>query len=128
MAAFTVDGVSYQVFVPEDGIKRSGQVLDGSNVGRTPLGAMIRDIIGTYYNYTIQMDASTLRPEEYDTLYEVLSAPVSSHTVTVPYGQGALTFQAYVTSVEDVLRTMADGVNRWHGLEVNFIAMKPQRR
>ena len=127
MSPFTLDGVSYNVFVPEDGIKRSGQVLDGDNAKRSQNGHMIRDIIGTYYNYTIDLDTSQTDVEEYDKLYEVLTAPVDYHTLKVPYGQETLTFKAYVTGAEDTLRSMAGGVNLWHGLSINFIAMKPQR-
>lgn len=86
MSPFTLDGVSYNVFVPEDGIKRSGQVLDGDNAKRSQNGYMIRDIIGTYYNYTIDLDTSQTDVEEYDKLYEVLTAPVDYHTLVVPYG------------------------------------------
>lgn len=126
---FTLDGVKYNVFVPGDGIRRSGQVLDGDAAGRSMVSAaMIRDIKGTFYNYTIQIDTSQTAVDEYDRLFEVLTAPVDSHTLTVPYGQGTMTFQAYVTSAEDTLRTMDNGVNIWGGLSVNFIAMKPQRK
>ena len=127
-APFTVDGVSYNVFVPEGGIKRSGQVLDGDNANRAKSGLMIRDIIGTFYNYTIEIDARRTSPEEYDRLYDVLTAPVDYHTICVPYGQTTLTFNAYVSSAEDTLDTMDGGVNKWGGLSVNFIAMKPNRR
>lgn len=128
MKPFVLDGKSYNVFVPESGIKRSGQVLDGDNAGRTQSGVMIRDIIGTYYNYSIEIDTSKTERAEYDALYQVLTAPVDSHTLTVPYAQETITFQAYVTSAEDTLETMADGHNLWSGLKINFIAMKPQRR
>ena len=124
---FTVDGIEYNVFVPREGIKRSGQVLDGPNANRGQSGGMIRDIIGTYYNYTIQIDTSQTTVSEYDRLYEVLTAPVDYHTLKVPYGQGAMTFKAYVTSAEDTLKTMEGGINIWGGLSVKFIAMKPQR-
>lgn len=128
MTPFTLDGRTYNVFVPRGGIKRSGKVLDGDNVGRTQSGVMIRDVIGTYYNYTIEIDTSKTSVSDYDALYEVLTAPVDSHTLTVPYGQGTLTFQAYVTSAEDALETMEGGVNRWGGLTISFVAMKPRRR
>ena len=124
---FTIDGVSYNVFVPEGGIRRSGQILDGENVGRTPSGAMIRDIIGTYYNYTIDLDTSQTNVAEYDKLYDVLTAPTEYHTLKVPYAQGTLLFKAYATSAEDTLKTMAGGKNLWGDLSVSFIAMKPQR-
>lgn len=128
MSAFTLDGRTYNVRVPAGGIRRSGQVLDGENAGRTPSGVMIRDIIGTYYNYSITIDAKATSPEEYDAFYEAITAPVESHQLRVPYGQAVLTFQAYVTSAEDTLDRISDGVNRWGGLTVNFVAMAPARQ
>lgn len=127
MDAFTVDGIVYHVFVPEGGIKRSGKILDGDKAGRVQTGGMERDIIGTYYNYAIEIDADRLSPEEYDALYDVLSAPVDYRTIAVPYGQGTIAFKAYITGVEDVLETMAGGVNRWGGLTASFVAMNPYR-
>ncbi len=125
---FAVDGRSYRVLVPEGGLKRSGQILDGENAGRVKSGAMKRDVIGTYYNYSLTLETNRLNVAEYDALYEVLSSPEDSHTVTVPYGQGTVTFEAYVSGVEDELKRMGDGFNRWGGLTVTFTAMSPKRR
>lgn len=124
---FSVDGVAYpHVFVSS--LKRSFSVLDGGNAGRTMDGAMQRDIIGTYYNYSLELDPSYSEPAEYDALYEALSAPVNSHELTVPYGQETLTFQAYVANGEDELLHMYERLNRWENLTIHFVAMKPQRR
>lgn len=128
MSVFTLDGKAYNVFVPQGGIKRSGQIVDGENSGRSLSGNMIRDVIGTYYNYSISVDVQQLSVSEYDALYDAITAPVDYHMLTVPYGQGTLTFKAYITSGDDVLETMADGMNRWGQLTMSFIAMAPQRR
>ena len=125
--AFTVDGISYNVFVPEKGIKRSGSVLDGDKAGRLQTGRMERDIIGTYYNYSIQVDTSRLEAEDYDALFQVLSAPVDYHTITMPYAQSVLTFEAYVSNVSDVLIQMHEDGNQWGELSFQFIAMEPAR-
>ena len=122
---FTIDGVAYNVIVPAGGLKRSFEVLDGKNAGRLLSGRMVRDIIGTYYNYELQIE--TIGPAEYDALYEVLSSPIDSHLVSLPYGQGTLTFKAYVTSGGDTLSQMYKGKNYWQGLTVKFIAEAPQR-
>ena len=127
MSVFTLDGKSYNMIVPADGIKRSFQILDGDNAGRTISGIMKRDIIGTYYNYEITVHPKSFDPEEYDDFYESISAPVDSHTLTFPYGQTTLTFQAYITNGEDILMFMEDGVNYWEGLTIRFLAMAPQR-
>lgn len=124
---FSVDGVEYSK-IHVVSLKRSFAVLDGENAGRTMDGAMQRDIIGTYYNYSLEIDPSDSDPEEYDSLYEALSAPQDSHAVAFPYGRGTLSFQAYVANGEDELFDIFRGTNRWDNLTVNFIAMEPQRR
>lgn len=108
-------------------IKRSFSVLDGENAGRVMTGAMERDIIGTFYNYGVEIDADGASLAEYDTFYDIISAPVDSHVLIVPYAQTTLSFDAYVTNGEDTLEIMGDNFNRWGGLSFNFIAMSPQR-
>ncbi len=127
-AVFTLDGIRYNVTVPAGGIKRSASVLDGDNAGRVKSGRMIRDIIGTYYNYTIQIETSRLDVASYDRLYESITAPVDSHIVIVPYGQSTLRFEGYISNAEDSIRTIDNGTNFWGGLSINIIAMEPQRR
>lgn len=126
-AVLTIDGRAFQVDIPQNGIKRSGSILDGPGAGRTRSGYMMRDLIGTYYNYTIQVNTGALDPALYDALYEVLTAPVECHTITVPYGQDTLTFAAYIANVEDGLVTIQGGKSLWGGLSFTFTAMEPQR-
>lgn len=122
-----IDGVVYQnIHVTE--LKRSFQVLDGENAGRVMNGAMKRDIIGTFYNYSIKVDADNASPQEYDSFYDVVSAPSESHSITVPYAQTTKTYDAYITAGSDTLLLMEDAKNRWGELAFNFIAMEPQRR
>jgi hypothetical protein len=59
-------------------LKRSFSVLDGDNAGRVMTGAMKRDIIGTYYNYSLEIDSVTSNPEEYEFGVKVLLASCSS--------------------------------------------------
>ena len=124
---FKVDGTAYNVLIPRDGLKRSGQILDGDNAGRLQTGRMERDIIGTYYNYTLQIDTKGLSVSDYDALYEVLTAPADYHVVTLPYGQSTITFDAYVSGVEDTLVMAQDTRTTWGGMTVNFVAMSPKR-
>lgn len=129
MGAFSIDGQEFNVTIPMGGIKRSFSVLDTDKSGRSQSGDMIRDIIGTYYNYTIEINTKSLNNDEYDRLYELVSAPVEYHMLTVPYAQTTLTFKAYVTSGSDSFSFFEkDNKVRWKGLSLNFIAMSPQRR
>lgn len=123
-----IDGVKYKVVLPTGGLKRSFSILDGENSGRVQTGRMERDIIGTYYNYTIEIQPDMNKPEDYDKLYEVISSPVASHQIIVPYGQTLYQFEAYITDAEDSL-LLSDyfGRNIWSGLTLNFVAMEPRR-
>lgn len=121
----TVDNVQYDVLV--SGLSRSFQVLDGDNAGRTLSGRMVRDVIGTYYNYEMQIRPIVGKYSDYDDLYQALSAPVDSHSVVLPYGQSTLSFEAYVTSGQDSLIRKKTSETYWNGLSVQFIAMEPQR-
>ncbi|MBQ9428620.1 MAG: hypothetical protein IJU41_03640 [Clostridia bacterium] len=109
-------------------IKRSFSVTDGDNAGRLAVsGQMVRDIIGTFYNYQFTVDPKASDPATYDAFYEVISAPVDSHVIVVPYGQSTLTFDAYVTSGDDELILIDNDANRWKNLSFSAIAMAPQR-
>lgn len=108
-------------------LKRSFSVLDGDNAGRVMTGAMKRDIIGTYYNYSMEIDPVSSDLAEYDEFYEAISAPVDSHVLTVPYAQTTVTFDAYVANGEDELVSNNDDRSNWQNLSVNFVAMKPKR-
>lgn len=122
-----VDGVAYPG-LHVSSLRRSFQVSDGQNAGRVMSLDMVRDVGGTFYNYTISIDPDGSSLSEYDSFYEVISAPVDYHMLEVPYGQSILTFKAYITNGEDELLSMFEDANIWGGLSINFIAMSPQRR
>lgn len=124
---FSIDGKYFNVFIPQDGIERNFAVVDTDDAGRVLTGAMERDIIGTFYNYTIKLNTNFLSFAEYDELYEILSSPVEYHWIIVPYAQSTLQFKAYVTQGKDVLNRMTSKGNHWKQLSVNFIAMEPER-
>lgn len=121
-----LDGVTYST-LHVVGLTRNFAVLDTELSGRNTAGAMSRDIVGTYYNYTMEIEADPGARADYDSFYWVISAPVESHTLTVPFGQTTLTFRAYITQGQDNLALMEPAANRWTNLQVSFIAMAPQR-
>lgn len=106
---------------------RSFSVVDGENAGRVMSGSMQRDVIGTFYNYQVEIDPDAASRSDYDDFYAAISAPVDSHTLVVPFAQTTLTFQAYVTQGQDELTLMEDEANRWENLSFSFIAMDPAR-
>lgn len=122
---FKIDGKGFSG-VGVESLKRSFRIPDGQNAGNMLSGDYERDLVGTYYDYDLVITTSDLTDNEYDALFEVLSAPVNSHVVEMPYGMSSLTFEAMIESGGDELIPMDDGT-WWGNLSVSIRAKKPQR-
>lgn len=122
---FKIDGKGFSG-VGVESLKRSFRIPDGKNAGDMLSGDYERDLVGTYYDYDLVITTSDLTDNEYDDLFEVLSAPVNSHMVEMPYGMSSLTFEAMIESGGDELIPMDDGT-WWGNLSVSIRAKKPQR-
>lgn len=121
---FTMDGVSYNVDVVA--LTRKFSVMDTEQSGRTQNGEMYRDVIGTFFNYTMTVrerggDAAAL-----EAFWAAVSDPSASHICVFPYGQTTLTQRMYVTGGEQNLMLVNNGKNHWDEVTLNFIAMGPR--
>lgn len=85
------------------------------------------DVKGTYYDYDVEFNVRAMNVTDYDSLYELLTEPVEYHTVTLPYGQSTITFDANVKVSEDSLSRNYRQLKRWGGFKVTFEALEPQR-
>ena len=120
-----VDGRIYRVGVQS--IRRNFTVLD-KYFERTEDGMAQREPLGTY-NYTVKFGWSVDYPDDYDSLYELISGPDEKHSITIPYGKsGTLTYDAYISKGSDDLMLFDEDRNLWTGLSVDFVAMAPQRK
>ena len=124
----TMDGKQYRVRVKLQSLTRSFRIEDSEHSAMVKSGEMKRDIIGTYYDYTMEVEPDPAALEDYDAFFEVISAPVESHSITVPYAQGTMTYDAMVYSGRDTKKGRLGGINRWGTMEIQFKAKKPQRR
>ena len=75
-----IDGVEYKV--PIIKMERKGDILDFT-AKRLQNGGLKRDIIGTYYNFSLEIGIVNDQ-ELYDRLWWVLTAPVASHQIQLP--------------------------------------------
>ena len=122
-----VDGKLYANIHLRD-LKREGEMLDGQNTMRFKNGHLTRDIVGTFFNYSVVIDPDAADVEVYDELYEVLLDPdMESHIVVFPYGQGTLTFRAYVSKISDEIIYINGAEQRWGNATMKFVAQAPQR-
>ena len=103
----TLDNVQYKVRVKIRSLNRSFRIEESERSGAVKSGDYFRDIIGTYYDYEMEVEPDPSAPEDYDAFYEMISAPVESHSVVVPYGQGTMTYDAMVSTGDDTSRIRA---------------------
>ncbi|OUP59079.1 hypothetical protein [Butyricicoccus pullicaecorum] len=124
---FVIDGQQYDLLVTS--LERKATVKDGKNSTTTLSGEYKRDVTGTYYDYSMEIEFRTEDASQYDSLYEVLTAPQNqAHSVTLPYGQRTITFDAYISTSSDKIKVKRNSVTIWGGLSLEFKAIKPQRR
>ena len=122
-----MDGTIYRVRIVYDTLVRSFELLEGVNAGEMLSGRHERDLLGTGYTYQMQVEPDPAHPEDYDVFFEAISAPVDSHTIIMPYGQSAITYEAMVESGQDTYRGTVAGQTKWRGLTVQYRYIEPQR-
>lgn len=124
MQAFLMDGVAYNVRVSK--LTRYFSVQDTDKTGRTQDGEMYRDIVGTFYNYSMEVAQMDNDRESFDSFWEAISRPVESHVCEFPYNQTVMTQRMYITSGEQDLISKTDNRSLWGAISLNYIAMSPK--
>lgn len=122
----TVDGIEYNNIIV-NGLQRKRINKTGRNGGTFMSGDVFNDVRDSYYEYSLTISPSLANKEEYEELYTLLSLPVESHEITVPDGQGYLTFNAFVSSVSDRLRKKLPTGNIWDNFTVTFEATEARK-
>ena len=123
-SAFLLDGVAYNVIVTK--LTRKFSVLDSDKAGRTQDGEMYRDIIGTFYNYSMVVEQNGGDVDSMEAFWEAISKPQKSHVCVFPYGQKTLTQRMYITSGEQDLRLKTEKRTDWGEMSLSFVAMSPK--
>lgn len=116
-----IDGVEYRVPIVE--LQRKGDILD-LTATRTEDGTLHREVIGTYYNYTLNIGVIN-DYDLYNTLWNVLTAPVASHQIELPHDH--IQFEGYFSSCKDNITMLTDEGYRARGLSCNLTATLPSR-
>ena len=122
----SIDGTQYAVPVLEDGCKCTANTLD-MFAERDYLGNLHRQMIGVYYNYTVQWSrphtlamVSTLA-----TLFSDLTQAIPFRTFIMPDGYS---FVGYIgDGVSEQIGRIMDSSVFWNSLSASFIASSPAR-
>lgn len=116
-----IDNIEYQVPIVD--MQRKGDILD-LTANRTEDGVLHREVIGTYYNYTLTIGVIN-DPDLYDRLWWVLTAPVASHLVQLP--NQTEPFVGYFSSCKDSIVHITETGIKAKGLTCNLTATMPSR-
>lgn len=128
MAGLTINGTNYDVNIVYSSMNRSFTQVSGSNAGTMLDKSEYPDVIGTAISYTFRVEPNPNNRAAYDSLYEVLSNPVNSVTVSgLPYGQSTITFVGRVISATDVYDGELASQKRWKGLSVTIKSLAPYK-
>ena len=124
MPWFSIDGTTYNMPCSIDRVAEirpsdiSGMLLDKK---------YFNDVLGTYMKYTISIAIPTGEEQTYANLYDVLTSPVASHTVNVPYTQGRITIVGRIETVSDRYYREEDGIHIWRSTKFEITANEPSR-
>lgn len=120
---WTIDGMEWDYPCR---IERVAEVTPSEISGLLLNRTYFADIIGMYLKYTITLAVPVGQMENYNTIYEALTAPVPSHEFTLPYNSGEVNIIGRVTMVSD--RYIKDGSGVfWRGTRFEVIANNPTK-
>lgn len=122
-----MDGITYRVRVVYDSMTNPAQLVEGVNSGDMISGRHERDLLGTKYSYQLQAEPDPRYPQDFDAFYHAVSAPVDTHTVTLPYGNETITYQAMIDTVTRAYAGKVAGRKRWKNCVVQYKPQEPQR-
>lgn len=117
-----IDGTEYKVPLLSP-IDRKGDILD-LVANRTEDGVLHREVIGTYYNYTLNF-LNNGDQAEYEALWWKLTEPIASHQIQLPYQPEA--FEGYFGSCKDNVTLITPDGMQAKGLSCNLVCTRPSR-
>lgn len=123
-----VDGVTYNIACSCTRIARIvSSEVSGTLLDRT----YYNDAVATYLDYQVKMAVQTGSEQEYASLYEVLTSPVSGHTFVFPYNQTVIEVTGRVNIIQDnYVKAEIRGnttVETWRGIIFTVTSNEPYK-
>lgn len=119
-----IDGIEYAI--PYAVISRKADKLY-KYAERTEDGKLRSEVIGVYFNYSLQMGMSANNVASYAALWNTITSPRESYVVTLPNERGGLTFEAYFANIKDEVSKEKGGTTYFRNLTFDVIAISPAR-
>ena len=121
---FTVDGVEWSI--PCD-IERVSEIRASEISGMLMDKTIFNDVLGTYLKYDVKLVPNPRQMADYYSVYEVLNAPVGSHSFVMPYNESTVTLTGCLKDIRDVYVRMPNGGRMWKGVRFSVIASAPTK-
>jgi hypothetical protein len=124
-----IDGIKYNAEWKSNSFELTADIINGDNSGRLQgTKSMFLDYIGTFFNSGGEIVRGlNCSDDEWDNLFIALSNPINNHTVKIPFKQGHLKTEIYVSQVKTKLLNKKNQRNRWgNSIAVTFTAMDSQ--
>jgi hypothetical protein len=122
-----MDSVTYRVRVVYNSMVNEGQLIEGVNHGDMLSGRHERDLQGTKYPYKMQVEPDPRYPQDFDDFFTALTSPVDTHTVTLPYDNDVITYDAMIDMVSRTYAGKVGGRRRWKNMSVSYFPQSLQR-
>lgn len=123
----TIDNIQFGIRLTK--ISRKADILD-KYAKRTINGDLLREVIGTYYNYHLEFGYSD-DVSRYKILWDKLTQPKAFHDIVIVDTIGKISFKGYIANVQDeiVYANPNDGMSRaFQSLSCDLVAKMPSIR
>lgn len=121
--SLTIDSTTYNV--PVKVMSRKADMLY-KYAERTEDGNLKSELIGVYFNYDLQCGKSLHNTTAYTALWQKLTEPDDTHTITVPDEDGTVTYSCYFANIKDEV-DKEGSTNYFSNLSFSAIARGPAR-
>ena len=119
--------VDYSVSVVS--LKRQFNSLDRDDTDRSTItGTLIRNVIGSFFNYSVEVNTKRLNRAEYDSLYNIITSTNEFLYFKFPFGQNDYAFYGYVSTADDELLRVEGNKRFWGNLSFEIVPKSPKMR
>lgn len=124
--SFTIDGIRWNFPCT---IEREAQVTSSDVSGMLLDKTYFNDVLGTWMQYTVAIAIPKGHEDEYTSIYEALSDPVSMHTFKLPYNyqDDGIEINGRVQVVNDVYVRLPHDKQTWRKTKFTVIANHPTK-
>ena len=124
-----IDGKEYKADWVAGSLEQTADIINGDNSGRLQgTKSMCLEYVGTFFNTSAQIHRSIgCTDADWDNLYLTLANPINSHTVVLPFGQGNLETDIYISKVTRKFISKNNDRKLWEKVyDVTFTAIDSQ--